>query len=46
MEDFDIKRRLVNGMLNLVLGALAAWMANYLTNKILGTPPEQNKLLG
>jgi hypothetical protein len=42
----DIKRRLVNGVLNLVLGAAAAWLANYLTNKILGEPPEDPKLFG
>lgn len=42
MEEVDLKRRLVNGMLNLVLGAVAAWLANYLTNKILGEPPEKS----
>jgi hypothetical protein len=42
MTQYDLKRQLVHGMLNLVLGALAAWVANYLTNKILGDPSEQD----
>ncbi len=46
MTDYDLKRRLVHGMLNLVLGALAAWLANYLTNKILGEPDEPARLTG
>jgi hypothetical protein len=36
----DIKRRLVYGMLSLVLSSLAAWLAGYLTNKILGEPDD------
>lgn len=46
MEEFDFKRRIVNGMLNLVLGAIAAWLANYLTNKILGTSEDSKMLTG
>jgi hypothetical protein len=38
--DYDLKRQVVYGMLNLVLGALAAWLANYLTKKLLGEPSE------
>jgi hypothetical protein len=34
--DNDLKRRLIQGILNLVLTSLAAWLAIYLTNKILG----------
>jgi hypothetical protein len=34
--DADLKRRLIQGILNLVLTSLAAWLAVYLTNKILG----------
>lgn len=44
MDEFDMKRRLVHGILNLVLGAMAAWMANYLTNKILGEPGDHPQL--
>jgi hypothetical protein len=36
MSNTDIKRRLVAGILGLVLTTLAAWLADYLTNKILG----------
>ncbi len=39
MED-DVKRRLVYGLLSLVLSALATRLALYLTNKILGDPDE------
>ena len=34
----DMKRRLVYGLLSLVLGALATRLALFLTNKILGEP--------
>lgn len=44
MED-DIRRRLLQGMLNLVLGLVATWLATYITNKILGEP-EETKLIG
>jgi hypothetical protein len=36
--DTDLKRRLVYGVLSLVLSSLAAWLASYLTNKLLGEP--------
>jgi len=39
MEE-DIRRRLLQGALNLVLGLLATWLATYITNKILGEPEE------
>lgn len=35
MEE-DLRRKLVYGLLNLALGLAAAWLATYLTNKILG----------
>jgi hypothetical protein len=40
--DDDLRRRLVYGLLSLVLSALAARLAVYLTNKILGDPPQLN----
>lgn len=36
--DDDTKRRLVYGLLSLVLSALAARLALYITNKVLGEP--------
>ncbi len=36
--DDDTKRRLVYGLLSLVLGAIATRLAMYLTNRILGEP--------
>lgn len=39
--DDDLKRRVVYGVISLVLTSLAAWLATYLTNRILGEPPEQ-----
>lgn len=38
--DDDIKRRVLYGVLSLVLSALATRLALYLTNKILGEPKE------
>ncbi|HWQ15305.1 MAG TPA: hypothetical protein VNL77_21070 [Roseiflexaceae bacterium] len=38
--DDDLRRRLVYGLISLVLSALAARLALYLTNKILGKPDE------
>jgi hypothetical protein len=32
---------MVYGMLSLVLSSLAAWLASYLTNKLLGDPEEK-----
>jgi hypothetical protein len=40
----DLRRRLVHGLINLALGLAAAWLATYLTNKILGTPEDQKRL--
>jgi hypothetical protein len=39
--DDEMKRRLVYGLLSLVLSALATRVALYLTNKILGEPELQ-----
>ncbi len=39
--DDDIRRRMVYGVLSLVLSSLAAWLASYLTNKLLGDPEEK-----
>jgi hypothetical protein len=36
--DEETKRRLLYGLLSLVLSALAARLALYITNKILGDP--------
>jgi hypothetical protein len=43
--DDEMKRRLLYGVLSLVLSALATRLALYLTNRILGEPDE-GKLLG
>ncbi len=37
--DEDVTRRLVKGILALILSSLATWLAGYITDKILG--PEQ-----
>jgi hypothetical protein len=42
--DDEMRRRMVHGLINLVLGLAAAWLATYLTNKILGNPEVQKKL--
>lgn len=39
MEE-DLRRRLVYGIISLVLTSLAAWLATYITNKILGDPDQ------
>lgn len=39
MEE-DFRRRLVHGLISLLLSLAAAWIATYLTNKILGAPEE------
>jgi predicted alpha/beta hydrolase len=36
--DDELQRRFIHGMLTLVLGLLTAWLATYLTNKLLGEP--------
>ncbi len=38
--DDETKRRLVYGLLSLVLGAIATRLAMYLTNRLLGEPEE------
>lgn len=42
--DDDMRRRMVHGLINLALGLAAAWLATYLTNKILGSPQVQKRL--
>ena len=42
--DDDMRRRMVYGLINLFLGLAAAWLATYLTNKILGNPEVREKL--
>jgi hypothetical protein len=44
MED-DLRRRLIHGLLSLVLSLIAARLALYITNKILGEP-DRGRLLG
>lgn len=39
--DDDVKRRLVYGLLSVVLGAIATRLAVYLTNKLLGEPDSE-----
>lgn len=43
--DDDIKRRLVYGLLSLVLSAIATRLAVYLTNRILGEPDESEAIV-
>ncbi len=43
--DQDIQRRLVYGLISLVLSAIATRLAIYLTNKILGEPDEEDALV-
>ena len=40
----EMKRRLLYGLLSLVLSALATRLALFLTNKILGEPEEESML--
>ena len=42
--DNDLRRRMVYGLVNLFLGLAAAWLATYITNKILGNPEVQERL--
>jgi hypothetical protein len=42
LED-DLRRRMIHGLINLALGLAAAWLATYLTNKILGNPEVQKR---
>jgi hypothetical protein len=39
--DYETKRRLVYGLLSLVLSALATRVALFLTNKIIGEPEDE-----
>lgn len=39
----SLLRRAVQGILSLVLGAIATWLAVYLTNKLLGEPSEEEQ---
>ncbi len=43
--DKDTQRRLVYGLLSLVLGAIATRLAVYLTNKILGEPDDDDAIV-
>lgn len=43
--DDDTKRRLVYGLLSLVLSALATRLAVYLTNRILGEPDDAEAIV-
>lgn len=38
MTEEELRRKLVHGLISLVLSLAAAWLATYLTNKILGEP--------
>jgi hypothetical protein len=40
MED-DLKRRIVYGLLSMILGIIATRLAVYLTNKLLGEPESE-----
>jgi hypothetical protein len=40
MED-DTTRRLVKGILTLVLTTIATWLAGYITNRLLGPEHEE-----
>ena len=43
--DDDLRRRLVYGLLSMALGIVAARLAQYLTDKILGPAPEGKSLV-
>jgi len=45
MLDDDAKRRLLYGLLSLVLTAIATRLAVYLTNKILGEPDSSDAIV-
>jgi hypothetical protein len=42
--DDDVRRRIVYGILSLVLGLLATRLAQYLTTKALGPAPEGREI--
>jgi hypothetical protein len=41
---YDLKRQLIYSILSLVLSSLAAWLAGYITEKIVGDPPQKKQL--
>jgi hypothetical protein len=43
MED-DLRRRMIHGLISLALSLAAAWLATYITNKILGQAKEKSLL--
>jgi hypothetical protein len=43
--DDDLRRRMIHGLISLALSLAAAWLATYITNKILGTP-EVKQIIG
>ena len=43
--DKETQRRLVYGLLSVILGAIATRLAVYLTNKILGEPDEDEAIV-
>lgn len=45
IDDTDLRRRVVYGLISLILSLIATRLALYLTNKILGDPQE-GRLLG
>jgi len=44
MEE-DVTRRLVRGVLTLLLTTLATWLAGYLTERLLGPEPDDEVVL-
>ncbi len=44
--DVDLRRRIVYGLISLVLTSLAAWLAGYITRKILGDSDKEQQLAG
>ena len=43
--DDDLRRRMIHGLISLALSLAAAWLATYITNKILGAP-EVKQIIG
>lgn len=43
--DDDLKRRLVYGLLSMILGIIATRLAVYLTNKLLGEPEDASEAI-
>lgn len=40
LNDTDVRRRVVYGVISLVLGVIATRLALYLTNRLLGDPEQ------